>query len=359
MSDFYCPICNVRRVSHEGEICSSCQDPYDQVQVPAPAQSPMPQYPNVYPSSSSSPDDSGDAYVPVARSRRRVIGSQSSPSSDYSGNARTVLTSANQVHSSSSQPYIPSAPAQPVVPNPPVPVQSAALQAAPPAMPLSPSSGGGNAGAQASVGNTISPIAEGIVKNVSNGKDQAGAVGRWIRSFIMGIPFARTDDITEFQVYSNWSGTSTGGGFSADKVIAYGNIVTGKPIQDNSVRIYGVRDKNRMIIADTIENTTDGTCSVFDPKPMSAKTVRIITLGIIAIIILLILGISSGLNGSSGAVGAGFQKFIASAICAVIAFFSGKRAASNFGVNWRNCGICALVAVFFAYVAISMLTQSN
>lgn len=242
-------------------------------------------------------------------------------------------------------------------------VQSAPLQVSRPVQVAPAQNQAGQAQAGAAAGG---PITEGIVKNLTDGKDPGGKLTRWFRSLIMGVPYARTDDITEFQVYSNWTGTASPGSYSADKVIAYGNISYGKPVQDNSVRVYGVRDKNRVIIARDIENTTDGTYSVFDPKPMSATAVRIITIVIVALVGFLLFTLISGVKGigsGSGAATAGKglaqsgEKLIAAIIAGAITFFCGKRALQNFGNNWKGAGICALIALICGAACVSLIGQ--
>ena len=332
MSDFYCPICNVRKVSREGEICSSCQDPYNPVPIVTPTaqQSAMPDT-----ASTNSTSDTSDETVTVASTGRRIMNTPVN-SAPTTPSRRSVILPQQGVSQQAVQP----APAPQTVPIvPPVGTNQAQGTNAQPAS------------------GAITPATEGIVKNVTNSKDQANFLGRWFRSLLLGVPLARTDDITEFQVYSNWTGTSSNGGYSADKVVAYGNIVTGKPIQDNSVRVYGKRDKNRMIVASNIENTTDGTYSVFDPAPISATVVRVISFAIIAVIVLLVVLAVTGLSGRGGAIGQGAQTLLYSIVSAVAAVVSGRLAIRNFGKNWRNCGICALAALVFAYLFINLIGQ--
>ena len=110
----------------------------------------------------------------------------------------------------------------------------------------------------------------------------------------------------KFQVFAGWnSGGNNPTGYSADKIIVYGTINSGKPIQDNSVRVYGRRAKNNAIIAATIENTTDGTYAEFNPPPLSALAVRIITGIVLGVLLFLFFGVFSAFSGSGGGLGGG------------------------------------------------------
>ena len=347
MGDFYCPVCGVRPVSREGEICNSCRDPYADSGNGGYGQT------SPAPSSFSTAGNAGNSgqndYQPISRPTRRIIGTQAPTQQVGGGPVRGIMTGANP----------------PAVNQPNAiqqPIQSAPLQASRPVQVVPAQDQTGTAQTDA---DTDGPITEGIVKNLTEGKDPGGKLSRWFRSLIMGIPYARTDDITEFQVYSNWTGTAKPGSYSADKVIAYGNISYGKPVQDNSVRVYGVRDKNRVIIARDIQNTTDGVYSVFDPKPMSSTAVRIITLVVVALAAFLIYALINGVKGigdtargiSTQGLSQSASKIIAALIAGAIAFISGKRAIQNFGNNWKSAGICALIALVCASACISMISQ--
>lgn len=274
MGDFYCSICNVRRVERDGDVCPGCQDPYQQA-VPAPQQPPTVQ------SSYSASQPQTDAYdeepsVPIHRSNRRILG------------AAPQQTGGQQLSRPASQQTAIQQPAQLPVTNS-VPVQPAAANA--PAQ---------NAAAASKNG----PQADGIVRNIQESKDNTPVLGRWMRSFSYGVPFPLTDDMMEFQVFSGWNANGNNqNGYSADKVIVYGTINSGKPIQDNTVRVYGTRAKNNAIIASGIENTTDGTYAEFNPPPMPAMAVRVITFLVLGLLLFLIIGIVSGFGGGSSAGG--------------------------------------------------------
>ncbi len=341
MPDFYCPVCNVRKVSREGELCSSCQDPYDQINIPVTGTTSGPVQ-------NTESDNSG--YVPVSKPNRRIMPTPGA-AQPTSGNRRRSIVTPSQPTGAVNQASGPAQYAAPVQSS--VPVQSAA-----PVQPVIPPSvqPAGNA-AQPAAGQVSkdAPLAEGIVKNISAGKNPESKLTRWFRSLALGTPFAQTDDMTEFQIYTNWTGSSNSGGYSADKVVVYGTIQQGKLVQDNSVRVYGIRDKNRVIIAKDIENTSDGVFSVFYPRPIPGKMVRIITLAVMAIIVLLILLLASGSASAGAGIGDKMTNLVVAVIGGVAAFFFGKTALSNFGKNWSRCGIFAAMALFGVYLCIQML----
>lgn len=337
MSDYYCPVCNVRKVSHEGEICTSCQDPYQDAPIGYAANTQNAQTTVTNTSYSERRYDAAatlhDETPMISHSSgRRIIGANPAPQPASNAPNRAIISSQPQSVTVKQQPTI-----APLVNNTILPGNNSSA----------------NTQQNVSVKGTKTPMTEGIIRNITNSKDQNGVIGRWFKSLFIGIPFTSSDEIIEFQVFTNWSGNNLSGGYSADKVIVYGNIETGKPLQDNSVRVYGKRDKNRSIIAEEIENTTDGTISVFNPRPISAKTVRIITIGILMVIFAIFNALASGLgNGVTDGIGAFLRNGLTGIIWGVVAVISGKRMVSNFGNNWKNTAICAFVAIIAAMLAI-------
>lgn len=152
--------------------------------------------------------------------------------------------------------------------------------------------------AQAASQGKRAPQTEGVVRNIQESKDASSGLERWMRAFMTGTPFPMSDEMMEFQVFSGWnSGVNAASGYSADKVIVYGNINSGKPVQDNSVRVYGVRGKGNEIIATDIENTTDGTYAQFKPEPLPAMMVKIITFVVLGVLAILVFGVISMMSG--------------------------------------------------------------
>lgn len=345
MSDFYCPICNMRRVSREGEICSSCQDPYETgTPMPGPSAS-MAGAGGAAGTSASSDGDDGGVVISSRRSGRVIIGAQPSGTPAHKS-VRAIHTGGGTAGQTAPQPG-----QQPIVP-----------QVVSPVAPMAPSQDQDETEQQAE--GAGAPAVEGIVKNVTTSKDQMPPVSRWFRSLVTDIPFTLSEDITEFQVYSNWTGTASQNGYCADKVVAYGTMMTGKPIQDNSVRVYGKRDKNRMIVATDIENTVDGTFTVFEPRPIKARTVKLITLGIALLLILPSLGAVFSSSGGSAAAasvqGGGFNFFnlLVGLVAGAGAFLTGKAAVQKIGNDWKGCGINALITLGLAYACLLFLGMS-
>ena len=128
----------------------------------------------------------------------------------------------------------------------------------------------------------------------------------------------------ELQVFSNWTNANNPSGYAADRVIIYGTMQNGKPVQDNTIRVYGTRNKNNAIVAEAIESTTDGTRTEFDPPPIPATVVKVITFVALFILLILIWLISSGLRGvgagiDMNSVGRGIVNMVINGLLALIA----------------------------------------
>lgn len=277
MSQFYCRICNVRKVANDGDVCSSCNDPYQQPVVSSPFGTPSAEPAN----NMNTSDESNDGGASIQhKSSRRLLNTSGSPAAQHGGSKRQIM-SQNQTPGTTYQ-------AAPMS-NSPV-VQSVPQ----------------NAPAQAQ--GKHAPQAEGVVRNIQESQDRTPVLGRWFQALFGNIPFTTNQDMMEFQVFNGWSSGAQvqNSAYSADKIIVYGRIKSGKPIQDNSVRIYGTRLRNNAIVASVIENTTDGTTTEFDPPPLSPTAVRIITFGLIGLVVLLFMMLGSGLSSGSD-MGAGLE----------------------------------------------------
>lgn len=285
MGDFYCRICNVRKVAHEGDACPNCQAPYqaqEQAASPQPASAQQAFVRSAQRRTEQQESEaSGDRRI--ARSSGRQILGQPTPVAGvaHSARARQVYVApqedTDEQGGSDEQPACVQA------------SQAGGMQA-----PVAQTNQNEPAQAQGK----RAPQTEGVVRNIRESKDESSVLERWMRSFRTGTPFPMTDDMMEFQVFSGWnSGVNAATGYSADKVIVYGKINSGKPVQDNSVRVYGVRDKGNEIIATDIENTTDGTLARFKPEPLSAVAVKLITFAVLGLLAFLVLGIISMLSG--------------------------------------------------------------
>lgn len=324
---FYCPQCNVRKVSRDGELCSSCQDPYQNMSAPAPfvqqpraeqtqnnvqTQTPVQTYntsvQNQHVDQADSADTAQphDGYVTISRGRR--------------SNAPLFQPSAS--------------------PTPPTPPASSSVQTS-------------------AVKKKALPQAEGIVKNVTSFKDKSTAVEKWFRSLFSGVPFPIGDDAMEFQVFQNWNATANSStGYAAEKVVVYGTISTGRPLQDNSVRVYGFRDKGHNIIATKVENTTDGTCTMFKPEPISATFIRIVTLLVLGLIVFLLLGASFSLPSIPGVqfnLSGLLTNLVLVLLGGMAVVFLFRKAKSSFGNNWMSFFGYCLGLLFALSIWIGML----
>ena len=75
-----------------------------------------------------------------------------------------------------------------------------------------------------------------------------------------GVPFTLDDDVTMFQVFPDFTGTSLNVlGNACDQVIVYGRLNNGAVSENNDVEVYGRRDSNNNVIAKTIKNTAKST----------------------------------------------------------------------------------------------------
>lgn len=279
MAEFYCRVCMVRKVARDGDVCPNCEDPY---QGTAPAAQPV----------------QAERVQGQAQKSRRVNaeGEQAPGSTMARSRGRSILnTTANAAPQQTQAKRI-------VYQQPEAPQEA---QEAPTYVKADPGviapTGAGQQQQSAVPKAKNAPQCEGIVRNIQESKDNSSVFERWMRAFSTGTPFAVTDDMIEFQVFSGWnSGVNSATGYAADKVIVYGTINSGKPVQDNSVRVYGKRDKGNAIIASAIENTTDGTYAQFKPEPIPAGVVKVITfllLGLLAFVVYFIISLCSGFGG--------------------------------------------------------------
>ena len=222
---YKCRICGANEVDNQGDICELCaigQDPYAQSQTPSHG-SQVTSQPNI------NSNHSNDSYSPKRGANRKVLlhGGTSLANQDPYGNNMTTsdpqpsvqVYSAGQVPQTSQQ-------------------SSTVVNAAPVA------TMSGN-----------QPITTGITKNISVDNQKKSILTKWFRALFTGIPFTLDDDVTMFQVFPDFSGTSLNAlGNACDQVIVYGKLNNGAVSENNDVEIYGRRDANNNIIAKTIKN---------------------------------------------------------------------------------------------------------
>lgn len=300
MGQFYCRICNVRKVANDGDVCSSCNDPYQQPVAASPFATPAQEPAN----STNTSDESNDGGASIQhRSSRRLLNVPGSSSAQQSSSKRQIMSQ-----------------------NSGAPVQSSPMSNAPVVQSVPQNAPAKTQGKHA-------PQAEGVVRNIQESQDRTPVLGRWFQALLGHTPFTTAPDMMEFQVFNGWSSGAQvqNSAYSADKIIVYGRIKSGKPIQDNSVRIYGTRLRNNAIVASVIENTTDGTTTEFDPPPLSPTVVRVITFGLLGLVVLLmmLLGSSFGsgpsLAGFGDAIGGFLMSLVLTIASGVCAWFCLKK----------------------------------
>ena len=107
------------------------------------------------------------------------------------------------------------------------------------------------------------PLTTGIVKNLVVDKQERSFISRWFGSLFTGKPYLMDDEITMFQIFPDYTGTSlNAAGNACDQVLVYGKLNHGAVNENNEVEVFGRRDVNNNIIAKTIKNKASGTvCS--------------------------------------------------------------------------------------------------
>lgn len=285
--EHYCCKCLVNKVANEGDICASCGgNSSKSIEQPTPHRVPIdPQIPDVEPVS-----------IPT---RRRIISGATNNSSQATNNYQSTDSTTNQT-------------AYTANPASQQPSSTASTQ-------------------KAAKKKSNAPL-QGVIQNFDSGADERSFLTRVTDSLFKGISYNGKNNLvmTEFQLYENWNSGYSGASSAqpvATRVVCYGKIGQGRPVENNDVRVYGVRDKtNNYFIAEQIENTTDGTFATFVPQKMSATFVRLIVLALI----LVILGLFSGISfptGSAGMMSASMYQIVIGLIAilaGVVTFFFAK-----------------------------------
>ena len=331
MAEFYCRICNVRKVQTRDGVCTNCQDPY-QIDPVHPSSGDDTSFATFISSDAAEDNTSDEALIMRGKSKRRIMGIDSLNSSSVPVKAERIA-----------QPQ----PIQAIPVVPPVSSQQSVQQTTASAVNVK----------------KKSPQAEGVIRNVVEGKDPKGFLVRWFRSFSHGLSFPMTDDQLEFQVFSNWATTNNAQGYSADKIIVYGKFQSGKPVQDNTVRVYGKRNKNNAIIAEVIENTTDGTRSELDPHPIPSAVVTFLTLFVfllIGVFLTTVGSLISTIGASASGVGHSLAGLISTlfslALWGLVTFYCGSKLIRQLTRSGELSSI--IMYAVFSLVALMMLKES-
>lgn len=258
---YKCRICGVNEVDNQGDICELCaigQDPYAQSQTPSHG-SHVASQPNI------NSNHSSDSYSPKRGANRKVLlnGGTSLVNQDPYGNDMTTSDSqpSVQVYSAGQVPQTSQ--------------QSTTIVNATPVAKMS-----GN-----------QPITTGITKNISVDNQKKSILAKWFRALFTGIPFTLDDDVTMFQVFPDFSGTSLNAlGNACDQVIVYGKLNNGAVSENNDVEVYGRRDSNNNIIAKTIKNKASGT-TITPARTIGQGVVWFITSIVVALLAMMISGL--------------------------------------------------------------------
>lgn len=159
----------------------------------------------------------------------------------------------------------------------------------------------------------------GVIQNFTSGPDERTFLDRVLDSLLLGISYNGGNNLfmTEFQLYENWnSGYSTNSAApQATRVVYYGKVAQGRPVENNDVTVYGVFDhKNNYFIAERIMNQTDGTYANFMPQKIPAALIRVLTavllLAVASVVVSLFAGRFGGAGTASSDAGGGLQQIL-------------------------------------------------
>lgn len=258
---YKCRMCGVNEVDNPGDICELCaigQDPYAQTKTSSPSSQDTSQF-NINGSQNNG------AYSPKRGINRKVLlnGGRSLSNQDPYGNDMTASDQqpSVQVYSAGQAP-------QTSQQNTTI-VNTASVV-----------KGSGN-----------QPITSGITKNISMDNQKKSILSKWFRALFTGIPFTLDDDVTMFQVFPDFTGTSLNAlGNACDQVIVYGKLNNGAVSENNDVEVYGRRDANNNIIAKTIKNKASGT-TITPARTIGQGVVWFITAIVVALLAMMISGL--------------------------------------------------------------------
>lgn len=135
------------------------------------------------------------------------------------------------------------------------------------------------------------PICSGITKNIMVDNQKRSVLFKWFRALFTRIPFTMDDDVTMFQVFPDYSGTSLNTlGNACDQVIVYGRLNSGAISENNDVEIFGCRDTSNNVIAKTIRNKASGT-TIVPTRALGTGIVWLITTIAAVAIVMAVMGL--------------------------------------------------------------------
>lgn len=254
---YKCRICGTNDVDHPGDVCELCalgEDPYASA-ISGSAPQPM--------QSGNIPARGEPTGTPAGKSRKILLGGGASlVNRDPYGNDIAPAQTENEVHVYQAG-QVPAAP-QTVSALAPAPAPAGQAQGSVP---------GGSV-----------PLTTGITKNITVDRQKKTFLQRWFRSLISSVPYTMDNDITMFQVYPDYSGTTLNAmGNACDQVIIYGTMNAGAIAENNEVEVYGRRDSSNNIIATRVRNVASGTI-VTPYRTIPAMVVMIITLAVLGLL---------------------------------------------------------------------------
>ncbi len=277
---YKCRICGTNDVDNPGDVCELCaigQDPYAAaMQRNGGNHSVTGQgifQPQPSPDRSAAP---ADTYAPKGHSRKVLIGGGASTQNlDPYGNSIVpqgdTTTTPVQVYQAGQVPVAAASSTQ---------LAGTSAQTA-------------NGAATAAVKG--GPLTTGITKNISVDNQKKMFIQKLFRTLFQGIPYTLDDEITMFQVFPDYTGTSLNAvGNACDQVIVYGKLNAGAVAENNDVEVYGHRDSRNNIVATKILNKASGTTVV--PE-------RVIPAGVLWVIAALIFAAVAALTITLGVEG--------------------------------------------------------
>lgn len=268
----YCKICGTAAVQNDGDICSKCASGLDPFAVAAASIniSQPPLSSSVKPSKRRVLLADKPEPVPPSQPTRKILDASAGGEIDttagkISSFAAATLTGASNdlQHNQTSNTHSP-------------------------AVATSKTSSSSKSSSKSLPSNSSNVLEKGIVKNVVQDTDRRGVVWRWFRTLFSSANFAFDSDITEFQIYPDFSGhTLNASGNLSNQVIIYGKIPYGMIAENNDVEVFGRRGSNGCIVASRVKNIATGATA----KPsmtLSRGVVWGITLALVAIIAMIL-----------------------------------------------------------------------
>lgn len=282
---YKCRICGTNDVEYSGDICELCaigQDPYA-----------------VAIQRSSGINDEAE-YRP-----QQTVDATSNVGTTYAprrGKSRKVLLRGGVVVSNT-DPY-----GNSIVPQQDDSVQVYQAGQAPANQPVvinSSDTGAGNA----KVANKNEPLTTGITKNIFVDNQNKSFIKKLFRTLTQGVPYTFDDDVTMFQVFPDYSGTSLNAmGNACDQVVVYGKLNNGTVSENNEVEVYGRRDSNNNIIAKEIYNKATGT-TIVPEGTFPAVAVWGIIIAVFLGVCFLAMSVSGSVGDAAAGISAGLTNF--------------------------------------------------